>query len=367
MRETNRNDFEEKKRRVHEYLQKNGYSAMILGRRDNFAWFSFGGDNKLFRSMDIGFGLLVITMKQVYLVAQYMDSDRMMEDELPGLDIEQVTLKWFEQSREEKAVELAGGGRVVSDYPMTGADCKFREILDLHLPYTPWELERYREVGAINDNLYAQFAEAVHPGMTERQVEAMMLEAFGARHMSPKVLLVGSDERIAKYRHPSPSEKKIEKLLLIHAAADCFGMHANVTRMISFGDPDEKTEAAYECLNRCLASACSLLVPGRKHDAILEARKAIFVQEGIPQEFELHYPGATTGYYVGDPAAILENSFIRDTMCYDWFITMRGAKVEELCMARPGGAEVLSVTGAWPTKEYAVGDYRCRLPVILHA
>jgi Xaa-Pro aminopeptidase len=358
-------DFKEKCRRVRNFLDENGFDAMILGRRDNFAWFTYGGDNKIFRSSDIGFGILVIKKDSITLVAQTMDAARIMDDELSGLPIECISLKWFEESREEKAIKIAGD-KVVSDYPIKGADCRFEDIVSLHLPYTPWEVIRYEEVGALNDRLYAQVADQIKPGMTEQYVESIVMQVFGEHVMIPKVLLVGSDERIAKYRHPNASDKKIEKLLLFHTAADKYGMHAVISRMVYFGDKlPIDIEKKYELLNRCQASTFSMLKPGGRFAPMLEARKAILAEAGMLNEFDNHLPGAFTGYFIGGCGPVIANEKIVDTMCFDWFMTVTGAKVEELSMATPAGGRVLSVSGAWPVKEYSVGDYKCQLPQIL--
>lgn len=365
MNTPNLKDFEEKCRRVRGYLESNGYDTMILGRRDNFAWFTYGGDNKIFRTSDIGFGLLVITREKVTLVAHIMDAARITDDELPGLPVEVEAIKWFEPSREETAMRIAEG-RVVSDYPIEGADARLKDIVALHTPYTPWEVERYAEIGALSDAQYLEIAQAIRPGMTELEVEALMLEVFGREAMMPKVLLVGSDERIAKYRHPSASGKKIEKLVLIHAAPDKMGMHSIITRMLYFGDTlPEDLAYRYDLCNRLQASTFSMMKPGNLHLPILEERKKILAEEGLSGEYELHFPGCTTGYYVGDNIPILGNEPIIDTMCYDWFITITGAKIEELSMATPEGGKLLSTGGGWPTTEYKVGNYTCRLPAIM--
>jgi len=49
---------------------------------------------------------------------------------------------------------------------------------------------------------------------------------------------------------------------------------------------------------------------------------------------------------------------------FDWFITITGAKVEELSISgsRP---EVLSACGAWPLKAYEHSGVTQRLPQIL--
>jgi Xaa-Pro dipeptidase len=50
---------------------------------------------------------------------------------------------------------------------------------------------------------------------------------------------------------------------------------------------------------------------------------------------------------------------------YDWFITITGAKVEELGINTDKGRELLSVTGKWPTKEYKFNGQNFNVPQIL--
>lgn len=346
-------------------MTEKGYDGAVLGRRDNFAWFTFGGDNKIFRSTDVGYGLLAVTMDQVFLVAQTMDADRIYDDELAGLDVEVVSLKWFEETREQKAMSLLKGRRVVSDLPIPGADYRFDDFVALHTPYTPWEIQRYRQIGRRCDQMMKDIADAVEPGMTEQEIAARILYEYGREYMVPKVLLVGSDERIAKYRHPNASDKRLEKLLLLHAAADRFGLHCIITRMVSFGDGlSQETAEKYELLNQCLAVTSAMLRPGMELQAIIDARMKLLERAGMGQEYENHYPGASTGYFMGNSEAIIRNERVRETQCFDWFITVTGAKVEETVMAGPEGGEVLSAGGAWPVKAYTVGAYTCQLPTI---
>lgn len=365
MNKPDKRDFEYKKQKLREYMTANGYDAVILARRDNFAWFTFGGDNKIFYSMDTGYGVLLITRQSVSLIAQTMDVDRIYDDEMYGLDVEKVALKWNEDSREEKAISMVWGQRIAADVEMEGADFKRDEIFALHLPYTAWEVERYEEVGKLTDEILKNVVDGIKQGQTEQQIAGAMLFEYAKHYSVPKVLLVGSDERIVKYRHPVPSDKKVEKTVLIHAATDIYGMHTNVTRMLCFGEPPKKLKKDYDLLNTLLASACSLLKPGENLATIIEERQNILEEAGCGHEFFNHYPGAQTGYWFGSADAIVNNEIIKETQCFDWFITVTGAKVEELVMAAPQGGTVLSATGIWPVKEYIQNKYSVKLPVIL--
>lgn len=359
-------DYSEKCARLRKYMKLNGYDYAILARRDNFAWLTCGGDNMIFRSSDVGFGILVVGHDKVTFVAQVMDMDRMYDEDLQGFGMEKAELKWFEASREEKAMQLTTGGKVVSDIPLAGADTKMYDIVRLHFPFTDLDMEKYRKVGSLCDNMLKNVADRIKPGMTEHEIEAEILLEYGKENMTPKVLLVGSDERIAKYRHPSASPKKVEKLVLLHPAADKWGLHANITRMVYFGDKlPKELEEKYDMLNLCEAQAMAMCRPGIRFADILSERKSIFADYGCAHEFDLHYPGATAGYFIGSAQPLLDNEAVVDRMAFDWFITVKGAKVEELSVSSPSGAELLSATGVWPTKTYYYKGNTYNLPTIL--
>ena len=81
---------QEKVARIRGFLQQHKLDGVILGRRDNFAWFSGGGDSTVVRTSELGFGVLVVTMRRVFMVAQTMDGPRIMDEELAGLEAEPV-------------------------------------------------------------------------------------------------------------------------------------------------------------------------------------------------------------------------------------------------------------------------------------
>jgi len=359
-------DFREKLTRVRTFLAETGRGALIIGRRDNFAWFTSGGDNSVVRNSELGFSLLVITETSVIHVAQVMDGPRILDEELQGLDVEPVFLRWYEHSREQRAAELVKGLKAVSDIPIDGAACLPKEIGRLHYPLTAAEIERCRTIGRKTEEVIAKVAAAVIPGMREREVEGMFLAEYAREGMSCDVLLIGSDERIGKYRHPSASDKAIERLVLLHPAVRKWGLHANVTRMMHFGDrvPVDVADR-YDAACRIEAAAVSMCVPGRKFSEILEVEKSIYREMGFPEEWRNHYQGGITGYTLADPTLCMDpDAVVRPGQVFDWFITLTGAKVEELSISGTT-PEVLSACGAWPLKRYEHKGVELHLPEIL--
>ena len=360
-------DFREKLGRIRAWLERSGRAALVLGRRDNFSWLTGGGDNTVVRNSELGFSLLVVTGSAVFHVAQVMDGPRILDEELPGMGVEPVFLRWYEQSREAKAVELIGGQAAASDIPLEGAAFVPREITLLHYPLTAREVERCRQIGRTTEEVIARVAAAVAPGMREREIEAMFLAEYAREGMSCDVLLVGSDNRIGRYRHPCPSDKAVERLVLLHPAVRKWGLHANVTRMLYFGDRlPQDISTRYEAACRIEAAAISQCRPGRKFAGILELQKSIYGETGFPEEWRNHYQGGITGYGLADPTLCLDpEASVSVNQAFDWFITITGAKVEELALSTAGAPEVLSACGGWPVAAYEHEGVKLRLPQIL--
>lgn len=337
-----------------------------MARRDNFAWFSGGGDNTVVRTSEQGFGILVITMRRAFLVAQLMDGPRLMDEELAGIDVEPVILRWCEEEKGDKARSLAGPGRIASDIPLAGTELMQKEIALLHYPLLPNEIERCRALGKKTEEIIAHVAASIRPGVREREIEAMFTCEYAREGMSCDVLLIGGDERIARYRHPLPTEKKVEKLVLLHPAARKWGLHANVTRMVSIGEPSDEIARTYDAANRVLAAAVSLSVPGQSFAGILERQKQAYRETGFPEEWRNHYQGGITGYVLADATLCNDpKATVTHDQAFDWFVTITGVKAEELVISTENGPEVISTCGKWPLREYSREGFTVKLPEIL--
>lgn len=360
-------EFKEKERRVRILLDKCGYDAVVIGRQDNFSWYTCGGNNRVLITSETGFTILVITKLTTYAIAQIMDGPRVFDEELKGFDIEPVFLKWYEQSREEKVEEMIKGLRVLSDIPIKGATCAPGELYRLHYPLTEKEIEKCRRLGRITEEIFINVSNELRPGMTEREIEALMMYEYARNNTTCEVLLVGSDERISKYRHPNPSDKKIEKFVLLHSGARREGLHANVTRMVYFGDSlPQDIKRRYDAVSKIEAASLSMCIPGKKFAKILELQKRLFREAGFANEWENHFQGAITGYLLADPNLCKNpDAEVVVNQAYDWFITITGVKVEELSINTKKGVIIPSVTGIWPTDTYEYNGQEYELPAIM--
>jgi Xaa-Pro aminopeptidase len=365
----NRSELKEgqiKTTRVLDFLEKNGYDALLIGRKDNFAWFTSGGSNEVVRSTEGGFAILLITRTETRMIAHVMDGQRILDEELNGWDVEYVPLRWYDGSLLDKAAQLIKGMKVLSDVDCRGAVCDQKAVQSMHFPLTDGEVQKLRKLGAITDEILRSAANEIQPGMTELEIAGMLIGEYKRLGLGCDVLLIGSDERVSKYRHPVPTGKKVQTHVLLHPAIYGWGLHANVTRQVYFDGVPQDIEKKYEAACVIQAASIAMCVPGRKFTEILETQKRLYGEFGYAEEWRNHFQGAITGYMLADPTMSLDpDARIASHQAYDWFVTITGVKCEELSLNTGNSREVCSAAGHWPTKRYSFDSQTFELPQIL--
>lgn len=336
-----------KRERVQTWLRERGLGGVIISRRDHFAWITCGGDNHVLKNSEIGVGHLVITPEKCYLVAHSMDALRLFEEQIPGQGYELVSLHWYRGDPRLVARDLIGE-RWAADTHFEDAVDVNRDLSLLHDPLTELELSRCRWLGQQVGNILCEVAQSLRPGQSEEEVARDLYMACIGQGIELDVLIVGSDERIFRYRHPLPTAKKIRHYVLLHPAARRWGLHANVSRSVYFGKPTDEVTHAYRAVATLEAHLLDRLVPGLPFSEVFEWQKRQYAELGFADEWRNHFQGGPTGYVVVDALRHSTTAKVQVNQAFDWFITVTGAKVEELVLLSKRGLEIPSFQSPWP-------------------
>ena len=368
MNEEKMNEFNTKLQRIYRLMEKDKYDAVVIGTQTNFSWLTCGGESKVLLTSDIAVAYLVIKKDVRYEVAYTMDGPRNQEEELDGMGFEPVFIRWYGGSMEDKVLDIIGAGKVLSDIPLDGADVSMKAFYDLHYPLTEGDIKRFREIDQDAEKILKTVVDQTRPGMLETDVETILISEYAKKKYFPIVLLLGSDERIFKYRHLIPKPKKIDKYLMIILALRKYGLNAVLTRSVYFGDtlPDEiakKYDAASTIAANCIAHS----VPGTKFSSILEMQKELYAELGYADEWENHFQGGITGYVCNDSSLCLDpDALMVADQTYNWFVTITGVNTEDTYLSRGDSGEILTTTGAWPLKAYQTRNGKdVKLPQIM--
>ena len=185
--------------------------------------------------------------------------------------------------------------------------------------------------------------------MTERQVADALRVAHIQNGMDVEVLIVGADDRVFRYRHPLPTQKPIEKYVLLHAVAQRWGLHANPTRSVHIGKPTPEVRKVFDAASTVAARLYSRLEPGVRFADILTWQKAWYAELGYPDEWHNHFQGGPTGYVIADVTRCLTNKVVQAPQPFEWFITLTGTKVAEVALMTEEKLELVSMGAGWPT------------------
>ena len=341
-------DIKIKQARIRNFLKENNYTGVVITSREQFAWVTSGGDNHVVRNSNLGFGSLVFTHDQQYLVAHTMDAARLLNEQVPNQGFELIAMQWSDGDIRSKAAELVGG-TVVTDTDFDGMINVYTQLTDLHYPMTQLEVERLRWLGTTTDRLFSDFAQSVKPGETEHEIATKFHCAHLNANLAVDVLIVGSDEHCFLYRHPLPTHKPLEKYLMLHSSARRWGLHCNLTRFVHFGKPTEEIRKVYNAASNIAAKVILSLAPGVKFSEILAWQKQWYAEENYSNEWKNHFQGGPTGYVIVDAGRCFTNKVVQVNQPYEWFITVTGTKVGELVLLSTSGREILSYQdSSWP-------------------
>lgn len=210
-------------------------------------------------------------------------------------------------------------------------------------------------------------AKNARPGQTEEDIATLIKTRCIEKGISPDCVLVGSDDRILKYRHPVPTEKKIEKRLMVVLGGEKYGLNISMTRFVYFEPVPEVMKKRMQKTQRIFAAMQNIMTDGMNYKEYFSNVKKLYEKEGCPEEWKLHHQGGPTGYscreFVITPDT---DGVIRKNQAYAWNPTIQGTKCEETTFLTNNGIEIFTRTDEWPCTmvETEYGD--CSVADILY-
>jgi antitoxin VapB len=366
-------ELEEKERRIQAMLARLGYDSLIVTRRDNFAWLSCGGRAVVSYAVPTSPVFLVLTPQGKYAVGCGIDLPRTMDDELVGQGYQPLSLPSFtrEDSTPGKSVAVAAlevaRGRVAADDLLPGADNIGSAVTALHEPFTPQEMERYAAISRESGEIMNELAACVEPGMTERHVFAHMWHLYLEHNFDGCCMFLASDERIRRYRHAVPSsDKRIEKAVLLAPCGMKYGLHVPNSRLVYFEEPPDDIRRRFHAVATMQAAVLATIRPGVTMSSLFRLVMNLFEELGYPEERYVHFHGGPSGYQPSQPERCQDPAeVVRSNTAFAWYMTIAGAKSEELMLVDEQGASLKSVAPGWPMLDIEYAGRTLAVPDIL--
>lgn len=203
-----------------------------------------------------------------------------------ALESDRVTLR-----QQRRLDEMLEGVRLVCDDRLAEAVATQRSIK------APAEVEAIRRAQHISEQAFARLLEEMAPGMTEQQL-ALRLEflcrQLGSEGASFDFIVVGGPN--GSRPHGVPTARPVERgeLVTFDFGAVVEGYHADMTRTVSIGRPDDLSLEICRVVYEAQQAAIAAVKAGESCAAVDKAARDIIAAAGYGKCF-----GHSTGHSVG--------------------------------------------------------------------
>ena len=333
--------------------------AVYLERWANIAWLCGGRGNRVVSDSPQGLCGILVGANGAWLLAPNNEEARLRAEPFATLPLPVVSRPWYQLPLwQAGAALLPAAAHQVADVAVPGAGDAEPLLADLRRVLGQADMARYRSLGADATEAIETALLEVRPGWTELEAAGAIAAGLVARDIQPSVLLVGTRPRAERFRHLVPTAVEVEGGMIASITAVRHGLHASVTRCLSFGPVppvlQDKHATVVEVDSAYLASSR----PGTTLAEAFAAGERMYARGGFYDDWKEHHQGGTTGYAGREVFAQPGSDFrLSAGMAVAWNPTVPGAKSEDTFLVRADGLERLTAApgSPWPTTPGAIG------------
>lgn len=358
-------DIDAKQERINNLLSEKKLDALLLQRFSSIAWATCGADSHINSAASNGCASLLITPTRRYIFTDNIEAQRLQEEQgLDGQDWEFIISPWYENKN--SITEFIKDMKVGADGLFLGGTDLSAEMACLRSQLTENEVDRFRTLGKLCAQIMNETMETLQPGMTEYQIAGILSQLAESYGVQPIINLVGSDERIFRYRHPLPTLKKLDRYCMVILCGRKWGLVCSITRLVHFGPlPDEIKRKS---LTVALIDAAMIAAtrPGKTLSEIFDLAKIEYERVGYAGEWQKHHQGGLAGYEAREiTATSFTHQQVRVNQTFAWNPTITGTKSEDTILVSEDGNEILTEIPGWSYEEIQIGDQSIRRPLVM--
>jgi Xaa-Pro dipeptidase len=347
-------ELEEKHQRLVDWMKAQKVSGVLIRRNENVAWVTGGSvELRVLTPGETGVASILVTAegKRYYFTTEN-EAPRLHDEEFGALDFEPVTFPWFADETLEAAKKLAGGP-LASDTPLPGTTPA--NLYPLRQALSETEIARYKWLGAQTAAATVESLNAVKPGMSEYDLEALTAANLLKRGILPSVYLYAVDDRIFKYKHAVARGARLKQYGMLNLCTRKWGLAISITRFVHFGKLPDELGARFKSAAQVNAALLDASRPGATSAQLFKVAQDAYAAEGYPGEERFHHQGGPTGYgereWVATPKG---TETVVNNQAFAWNPSIRGGKAEDTVVLRDGKIEWLTSTPELPVIDASV-------------
>jgi Xaa-Pro dipeptidase len=360
-------EIKEKEKRVRNFLKSKSLKGLLLKRQANFSWMTCGGLNLVGITTEFGATTLLIKENSKFLISNVIEAPRMIHEE--GLEKQGFIVKtfpWHEDQEVSIVKEIAGEGPLGSDIPFPNAMVLTEEVAKLRYSFTPDEQKRYRWLGKRVSIALEKTMMKTKKEEKESAVVGRLCKELWKDRIDPVTLMSAADDRISNFRHPIPTEKRIEKYLMVSVNARKWGLIVSLTRFVHFGKMPEELKKKYEANVFIDCTMMAHTRPGIPAKEVLQKGIDAYQEKGYLEEWKFHHQGGSIGYTGRDYRVSFKTpDIIQENQAFTWNPSIAGTKSEDTILATSKGMEMITHPILYPTLSLSVAGISFLRPDIL--
>lgn len=342
-------ELQRKLRRIRSVLAANKVEAALFGLGANFSWLSCGGEANVPIATDRSFGHFLVTEDDFFLLANRIEMPRLEAEVVKGLGVTPLEYDWFDNNGLKTLKKVVNLRKVLSDCGDFGTRNRADLFHPLHYSLGEEEVKRFKSLGRAAETAIRETCLELKPGMTEFQIAGLLSERVMAEQATAIVMLIASDERAYKFRHPKPTNKKLKRQAMVVLSARRNGLIVSATRTVHFGAIPRELREKHDAV--CVVDSAFQLNTrvGTPIREVFRRGAGTYREMGFPDEWHLHHQGGPSGYQgrnlIASPTVA---GVVQENQPFAWNPTIAGTKSEDSILATKDGPVVITAPKKWP-------------------
>lgn len=351
----------EKWNRIKSILKEKNKEGVLLSSQTFFSWLT-GGRGFIGMATESACVKLLVTSQSIYVIANNIESERIEKEEIfiDSHVFKFITYDWFDPNGEATALASTNISTYLLESELT------HDLMLARYPLMEIEREWYRELGYQAGIIIEQVARQISRGLSEFEVASLLTKLCLEKEIEPILTLVAADERSYTYRHPLPTNKKIDQHVLLALGARKHGLVASVSRIVHFGKLNEELTRKQHAITHIDATYIKNTRPQRNIGSILESAVEKYEAFAYGEEWKLHHQGGMTGYQSREYKAMFNSDHVVGYyQAFAWNPSIAGVKSEDTILVCDNENEILTRTGDFPEVEIKLNGTSILRPWIL--
>ncbi|MED3647653.1 M24 family metallopeptidase, partial [Halalkalibacterium halodurans] len=350
----------EQVRKVRRWLIDQPFDGILLSEQKNIAWLT-GARAYVNLATERSIVFFLITESETVMYCSNIEKERLLAEEIGDTVGEIHVFPWYDPLLAESITqEQSKIGKVVLDREVESAFKAVRSAL------SPSQVADYRQLGKLSAAAVEETALGLQRGETELEIAGRLANAAIKRGIEPVVNLVAVDDRVSAYRHPLPTDKRLDRYVMIVLSGRRNGQYISLTRLVHFGviPIDLKKKHAAVCtIDSRLMHHTRV---GQSMGDLFKEMKAAYAAVGYQHEWKNHHQGGLTGY-VGRERLLQPDAqeLIQANEVYAWNPSITGTKSEDTILVTESGPEILTLGKEYPLITVTVAGCTYERPDIL--